>query len=358
MPARDLVLVMVVVLAWGSNFTAMKIGLQELPPLLFVGLRFAILLPLLAFFRRPAPWWTILGVGAFINTGQFAFLFSAMRDDATAGLASLILQSQAPITIILAAIFFRERVRGVQTVGIALACAGLALFGIAGGGNVTLWGLVLILTGALSWACGNLVLRKSPGVSMTALFVWASLVPPLPMLGLSMAWEGGDPVGQIAALSLGGWLAVAYVAFISTVLGFSIWGNLLSRHPGGPGHPFCALDPGRGPVGGRCGSGRDDHRRRGAGRPRGAVGPDPRRSGATFRRAVTFPRGGARPILGAREESPMPPARFALILGLVIAAGGLTVALAAWAGPVAGSAGMALVMVIALIARAALGRGA
>jgi len=243
MPARDILLVLVVVLAWGSNFTAMKIGLEELPPLLFVGLRFAILLPLLAFFRKPAPWWTILGVGAFINTGQFAFLFTAMRADATAGLASLILQSQAPITIILAAIFFRERVRWVQAVGIALACMGLALFGIAGGGNVTLLGLGLILIGALSWACGNLVLRKSPGVNMTALFVWASLVPPLPMLGLSLAWEGSDPFGQIAALSLTGWLAVAYVAFISTVLGFSIWGNLLSRHPAASVTPFALLIP-------------------------------------------------------------------------------------------------------------------
>ncbi|HBH00192.1 MAG TPA: hypothetical protein DDY29_16215 [Rhodobacteraceae bacterium] len=243
MPARDIALVLVVVLVWGSNFTAMKIGLAELPPLLFVALRFAILLPLVPLFRKPASWWTILGVGAFINAGQFGFLFSAMRADVTAGLASLILQSQAPITIVLAAVFFGERVRGVQAAGIALACVGLALFGLAGGGNVTLPGLVLILLGALSWACGNLVLRKSPGVNMAALFIWASLVPPLPMLGLSLALEGGDPFGTIAALSLPGWLAVVYVALISTVLGFSIWGTLLSRHPAAAVTPFALLIP-------------------------------------------------------------------------------------------------------------------
>jgi O-acetylserine/cysteine efflux transporter len=134
-------------------------------------------------------------------------------------------------------------VRGVQAAGIALACVGLALFGLAGGGNVTLPGLVLILLGALSWACGNLVLRKSPGVNMAALFIWASLVPPLPMLGLSLALEGGDPFGTIAALSLPGWLAVVYVALISTVLGFSIWGTLLSRHPAAAVTPFALLIP-------------------------------------------------------------------------------------------------------------------
>jgi O-acetylserine/cysteine efflux transporter len=64
-----------------------------------------------------------------------------MEADVTAGLASLILQSQAPITIVLAAVFFGERVRLLQGTGIALACAGLALFGLAGGGNVTPLGL-------------------------------------------------------------------------------------------------------------------------------------------------------------------------------------------------------------------------
>jgi O-acetylserine/cysteine efflux transporter len=166
-----------------------------------------------------------------------------MEADVTAGLASLILQSQAPITIVLAAVFFGERVRLLQGTGIALACAGLALFGLAGGGNVTPLGLALVLVGALSWACGNLVLRRARGVNMTALFIWASLVPPLPMLGLSLATEGPAPFATIAALSLQGWLAVAYVAFISTVLGFSIWGALLSRHPAATITPFALLIP-------------------------------------------------------------------------------------------------------------------
>jgi O-acetylserine/cysteine efflux transporter len=238
MPPRDLVLVFCVILAWGSNFTAMKIVLDELPPLLFVGLRFVILVPLIAFFPRPASWRAILAIGAMVNTGQFAFLFMAMRADVTAGLASLILQSQAPLTIILAALFYGERVSWPQVTGIALACLGLAGFGIAGGGNVTLAGLALVLCGALSWACGNMVFRRLPGVNMAALFIWSSLIPPLPMLGLSWAIEGPDPFATIAALSLQGWAGVVYVAIISTIIGYSIWGSLLSRHPAALVTPF------------------------------------------------------------------------------------------------------------------------
>jgi O-acetylserine/cysteine efflux transporter len=243
MPPRDLGLVAIVILAWGSNFTAMKIALDELPPFLFVGLRFALLIPLIAVFPRPAGWPAILAVGALINMGQFAFLFGAMAADASAGLASLIIQSQVPLTILLAWAVFGERITLVQGLGIALAVIGLAGIGMVAGGNITLLGLGLILCGALSWALGNLVLRRLPGVRMLPLFVWGSLVPPLPMLGLSMLTEGTTPLATLAALSPAGWGAVAYVAVASTVIGYSIWGTLLSRHPAALVTPFALLIP-------------------------------------------------------------------------------------------------------------------
>jgi O-acetylserine/cysteine efflux transporter len=243
MPPRDLALVAFVILAWGSNFSAMKLALDELPPLLFVGLRFAILIPLIPFFPRPAGWPAILAIGALINMGQFGFLFSALKADATAGLASLILQSQVPLTIVLAWAIYGERITFLQGIGVALAALGLAGFGLASGGNITLLGLGLILCGALCWACGNLVFRRLPGVDMLALFLWASLVPPLPMLALSLMTETDAPLATIAALSPAGWASVIYVAVISTVLGYSIWGTLLSRHPAAMVTPFALLIP-------------------------------------------------------------------------------------------------------------------
>lgn len=243
MPPRDIVLVLIVVLAWGSNFTGMKLALAELPPLLFVGLRFFILIPLLFLFPRPASWPAIIAVGALINMGQFAFLFSGLTAGTSAGLASLIIQSQVPMTIIMAWAIFGERVTLVQGLGIGLAMLGLGLFGLIAGGNITVIGLILILCGAFCWALGNLVLRRLPGVDMLALFLWACLVPPLPMLGLSYLVETDAPFAAIAALSLKGWLAVLYVAIISTVVGYSIWGTLMSRHRAAQVTPFALLIP-------------------------------------------------------------------------------------------------------------------
>ena len=244
MPPRDIGLIALVILAWGSNFTAMKLALEEVPPLLMVGLRFAILVPLIAVLKRPAlPWSRILAVGALINMGQFAFLFAALNAEASAGLASLLIQMQAPLTIALSFLVFGERIRPLQIAGLALALAGLGVFAASSGGNVTGLGLALLLMAALSWACGNLVLKRVGRVDTLALFIWASLVPPLPMLALSVAVEGPAPFATIAAMSAQGWLAVIYVALASTVLGYSIWGALLARHPAALVTPFALLIP-------------------------------------------------------------------------------------------------------------------
>lgn len=244
MPPRDIGLIALVILAWGSNFTAMKLALEEVPPFLMVGLRFAILVPLIAVLKRPAlPWSRILAVGALINMGQFAFLFAALNAEASAGLASLLIQMQAPLTIALSFLVFGERIRPMQIAGLALALAGLGVFAASSGGNVTGLGLALLLMAALSWACGNLVLKRVGRVDTLALFIWASLVPPLPMLALSVAVEGPAPFATIAAMSAQGWLAVIYVALASTVLGYSIWGALLARHPAALVTPFALLIP-------------------------------------------------------------------------------------------------------------------
>ena len=65
----------------------------------------------------------------------------------------------------------------------------------------------------------------------------------LPMLALSVTVEGPAPFATIAAMSAQGWLAVIYVALASTVLGYSIWGALLARHPAALVTPFALLIP-------------------------------------------------------------------------------------------------------------------
>lgn len=244
MPPRDIVLVLIVVVAFGSNFTAMKFVLAEIPPYLFTALRTGILLPILFFLPKPdVPWLRIIAIGAFIHVGQFGLLFSALEKDATAGLGSLLIQAQVPFTMLLAALLFGERMRLQQVLGVAVALSGLGIFALSAGGNLSLLGLGLILLGALSWALGNLVLRKTPSAHPMTLPLWAGVVPVIPMTLLSMAFENPAPIAVLSEVSLQGWMSVAYVSVASVIVGYTLWSLLLSRHPAADVTPFALLIP-------------------------------------------------------------------------------------------------------------------
>jgi O-acetylserine/cysteine efflux transporter len=75
------------------------------PPLLFVAMRFVLVVfPWIFFIRKPdVGWRAILGVGLFMSAGQFGLLYLAMALGMPAGLASLVLQAQVLLTVLLAA---------------------------------------------------------------------------------------------------------------------------------------------------------------------------------------------------------------------------------------------------------------
>ena len=58
MPLRDLLLALVVIIAWGLNFVVIKVGLDGLPPMLLGALRFVLVVcPAIFFIKRPQlPW--------------------------------------------------------------------------------------------------------------------------------------------------------------------------------------------------------------------------------------------------------------------------------------------------------------
>ena len=246
MAPKDLLLALVVVIAWGINFVVIKVGLHGVPPMLLGALRFTLAaVPAVFFVRRPQmPWRWLLAYGATISFGQFAFLFSAMYVGMPAGLASLVLQAQAFFTLIFAGLFLHERFRVPNVIGLAIASGGLAVIGMQGGHAMTLAGFVLTLCAAGSWALGNIVTKKVGRVDLVGLVVWGSLIPPLPFLALSYAFEGPQRIAAalsgIGATSI---FAVVYLAFIATLLGYGLWSRLLSRYPASQVAPFSLLVP-------------------------------------------------------------------------------------------------------------------
>ena len=246
MTPKDLLLALLVIVVWGLNFVVIKVGLHGMPPMLMGALRFMLAaFPAILFVRRPqVPLRWMLAYGMTISVGQFAFLFYAMYVGMPAGLASLVLQSQAFFTLFFAALFLGERLCGSNLFGLLVAASGLVLIGLQGGQAMTLAGFALTIAAASMWALGNVVTRKLGKVNLVGLVVWGSLIPPLPFLALSLWLEGPELISQsLRTLGVDSLLVLAYLAFGATILGYGLWSRLLSRYPASQVAPFSLLVP-------------------------------------------------------------------------------------------------------------------
>jgi O-acetylserine/cysteine efflux transporter len=246
MSPKDLLLALVVIIVWGLNFVVIKVGLHDMPPMLLGALRFMLAaFPAILFVKRPQiPLRWLLAYGLTISLGQFAFLFSAMSVGMPAGLASLVLQSQAFFTLLFAALFLGERLRAANLFGLLVAAAGLLLIGLQGDRLMTMAGFALTIGAASMWALGNIVTRRLGKVNLVGLVVWGSLVPPLPFLALSWLLEGPEAIeAALRGISLDSILVLIYLAFGATLLGYGLWSRLLSRYPASQVAPFSLLVP-------------------------------------------------------------------------------------------------------------------
>jgi O-acetylserine/cysteine efflux transporter len=235
---------------WGVNFSMTHLALEHFPPLFMVAVRFALLaIPTMLLVRRPdvqLRW--LLGYGIGFGILQFAFLNLGMKDGMPAGLASLVLQSSAPFTVLLGAALLRERLSRWQIVGLLVAVCGLVGIAAHRSAHASVMPLLLTLLGGLGWALGNLASRQARPSKPLHLTLWMSVVPPIPMLALSLLTEGshrdwhaiqtiGTGFGPTAVFAL------LYVVLIATIVGSGIWNTLLSRHPAGTVAPFSMLVP-------------------------------------------------------------------------------------------------------------------
>ncbi|MFE9232230.1 EamA family transporter [Cellulosimicrobium funkei] len=295
MPLRPSLLAALVAVVWGVNFVVIDLGLGDMPPTLFVALRFlVVLVPAVFLVPRPrARWRDVLLVGTFMSLGQFGLLYTALALGMPAGLASLVLQAQVGLTVLFAAAALREVPTRAQLVGVLVGAAGLVVVGVGRSASTPALAFVVTLAAAASWAVGNVVARRAgirrdlgspsrnqgstspdqgstprdqgstspdrgstsrrqgspsrPGLEGLSMTVWSALVVPVPMLGLSLALDGPVVVGHaLTHLTLAPVLSTLYTAWLASLVGYGIWNTLLARYPASAVVPFTMLVP---PVG-------------------------------------------------------------------------------------------------------------
>jgi O-acetylserine/cysteine efflux transporter len=254
MPLRHTLLALLTVAIWGCNFVVIRWGLDEFPPILFGCLRFAFAaLTLVFFYKLPRTHWRVVAIyGQLQFVTQFACLFMAMALGMPPGLTSLVVQSQALFTVLLAALVLGERANALQSAGLMVAFTGIAYvaFNVTSELHVSGFAFALAVLGALGWGAGNVQLRRMATVQKLeplpplALMSWASLMAVAPLLLLSLYVEGAIAISlAIQKATWAAWGAVLFQAYANTLLGYGIWSWLIGQYGAIKVAPYSLLVP-------------------------------------------------------------------------------------------------------------------
>jgi O-acetylserine/cysteine efflux transporter len=246
-PRRHILLALAVAALWGVNFVAIDYALESFPPLLLGALRFTLVAFPAVFFlpRPPIAWRYVVAVGLSLSAVQFGLLFVSIHVGMPAGLASLVMQLNAVFTVGLAVAFLGERPGPRQLAGALVAFGGIGLIAAdRSGSHVPIGAFLLCVGAAASWGVGNVVVRIAQAPNALALMVWSALVAPLPLLGLSLAFEGpveiANGLSHASVKSIGGLL---FVVIVASLFGYGSWAWLIKRHAASKVAPFSLLVP-------------------------------------------------------------------------------------------------------------------
>ncbi len=183
----DLIVAITVACMWGFNFSIIKLGVNEIEPLILTGLRFTLAaFPAIFFIKRPQVHLVILILyGLTFGIGVWGMLTLSIYLGLSAGMSSLLLQSSAFISVLLGLIFLKEKLSRTRKAGLLVAIMGLTLIFTIEDGSVTFIGILFACFAAINFSIINLIIKKVTIHDMFAFVVWSCIFAPLPLFILS-----------------------------------------------------------------------------------------------------------------------------------------------------------------------------
>src|SRR5687768_2388754 len=245
MPARDIVLVLLICVAWALNFLTSALAMREIPPFLFTALRFALLaLPLVLFLKRPAPgqWPRLVAIVLCVGVLHFGLSFSALKLAGDLSSPAIVMQSYIPMTALLAWWVLGERFAWRTGLAITVSFAGVLVLGFDPLVLDQPAALLLMLVAAALLAIGTVLMKGLREMDVFSQQGWTAVMSVLPLLAVS-AWLEPGAIAQLPQASWVAWAGALYAAFLSSLLGHGLYYVLVQRHPVAQVTPWLLLVP-------------------------------------------------------------------------------------------------------------------
>ena len=230
---------------WGATFFAIRVGVREVPPLLFCAMRFlaaGLLVYLWATAKKEQQptarqWISAFLLAFLIFVVDYGFLFWAERR-VPSGIAAVILATIPAFMALSEIIILRTqrltaRLSGALLVGIAGVAVlmsrsiDLGKLGKLGGAPIDTAGAAGLIIGAISWSIASALARKLPLPSSKVMSSGAQMLAGGAMLLAVSAARGEWRGFHLLAISGTAWIALVYLVFAGSIAGFTAYVWLL-----------------------------------------------------------------------------------------------------------------------------------
>ena len=222
------------VIFWGLAFVFIKLSLRELSPANLTLLRFYLAGPLFiitalvgwrTFIQlRPVDWVLCLIVGV-CGSGIYHFFLNYGAQFTTSSTASLIIALNPILLVVFSIIFLKEPFTWLKGLGVLTAFLGVIIIILLGQPQVDLkFGYFLAiaaifistLTSVVYSLLGKYLLRRFNAIILTSLAMSLGSLTLAPFINRGF-------ISQVSTLSVNGWIAVSFLAILSTYLSYITW---------------------------------------------------------------------------------------------------------------------------------------
>jgi drug/metabolite transporter (DMT)-like permease len=225
----------IIYLVWGSTFLAIRVGVHEVPPFLFAGMRFFTAgVVLYAWMRAkgtPSPtrreWAAATLLAVLIFVMDYGLLFWA-EQRVPSGIAAVMMATIPAFTALAEILVLRT-----QRLTLRLGCA--LLVGIAGvavlvsrstgfgEGPINASGAIALVVAAISWSLASVLIRKLRLPISKVMSSGAQMLAGGLLLTLTAAILGEFKGFHLQAVSASAWFALAYLIVAGSIVGFTAY---------------------------------------------------------------------------------------------------------------------------------------
>ena len=246
MTRQDSLLLVLLMALWGFNFSVIKLGVNNIDPLLLTALRFSLaVLPLIFFVRRPeVPWRYLMTYGLTFGVGVWGLTTLSVSAGLSSGLASLLLDMSVISSLFVGRYLLKEHVTFSKVLGSVLALIGLGLIIWHQDATVTPLGIALVLSASVFWSINGLIVKRSGTRAVFAFNIWGMAFAPIPLFVLALCVSGPSSVMQsIADINGSVLFSAAFQAYPTTLLGYWFWNKMIVKYSVSSVAPMTLLVP-------------------------------------------------------------------------------------------------------------------